>query len=671
MEIRNDKLAIAGLKVVPLLPAIFVCVAFLLNLSYSLPIKDSLLFYAGVFLFFFIPGSLLLRWLSPNKDEYFTSLFLSVALGAALMPLLYIVIRRLSHPELLHIFIILIFLLWFILKIRDLKEKKGDVYTSPKDILSALVLIGAVFILLHLSHFTDAVFLDNEFKIRNTYLTEGIFHLGIINMLKNVFPPVYPYASGIDFSFYHLNMHLEIEMFNRLFMIDTLKLTFFFFPLLYFLLLVFLPYILIRKCGGTELIGVIAGILMFGSDLSFVPGMLGMFPPDYPWIAFFTPTIWSLFTLNGYLPALFVMFLCILYLKKYYVENKLLYLILFSVLGFSAYGFKSSMGFHIIGSAFLTGIVSTILDKDRKKGMFLCIASLFIFLVIVMDIIIFRSGTGNYILRIDFLNLFHNFLRNIGLANMPIIITVIVLAVYILISFGSRSAIFYFSKDIIKRKGIDFVIVFLGIFVIIGFSVAEFIYLGDPFMTINNSIWFSVQSLMGAWILLFIFLSKIKSGKKFHVILTMIILLSVPSTVQFLNLRFDKSYYDVNRGAIEIIKFLETTPPTSTILHPLNLDGPSLASNLAGRRSVLSVFRSFAIVQTEVERREKDVELFFSQGGAVNRLSIIKKYKVDYVYAPVSYAIYLDKEPMLLRVLKNSEYVLYKVDIGNSASHNT
>jgi uncharacterized membrane protein len=339
--------------------------------------------------------------------------------------------------------------------------------------------------------------------------------------------------------------------------------------------------------------------------------------------------------------------------------------------GEQAYGFKSSMGLHIIGSAFLTGIVSTILDKDRKKGMFLCIASLFIFLIIVMDIIIFRSGTGNYILRIDFLNLFHNFLRKIGLANMPITITVIVLPVYILISFGSRSAIFYFSKDIIKRKRIDFVIVFLGIFVIIGFLVAEFIYLGDPFIAINSSIWFSVQSLMGAWILLSIFLSKIQLGKKFHVLLTMIILLSTPSTMQFLNLRFDKSYYDVNRGAIEIIKFLETTPQTSTILHPLNLDGPSLASNLAGRPSVLSVFRSFAIVQTEVESREKDVELFFSQGGAVKRLSIIKKYKVDYVYAPVSYAIYLDKEPMLLRVLKNSEYILYKVDLGNNASHST
>lgn len=73
-------------------------------------------------------------------------------------------------------------------------------------------------------------YFEHGFKIRNFYLTETIFHLGIINTLKDIFPPLYPYASNIDFSHYHLNMHLEIEMFNRLFSIDTLRLVFFIFP---------------------------------------------------------------------------------------------------------------------------------------------------------------------------------------------------------------------------------------------------------------------------------------------------------------------------------------------------------------------------------------------------------------------------------------------------------
>ena len=137
---------------------------------------------------------------------------------------------------------------------------------------------GFVFLLLHFSHFTDIIFTEAGFRIRTTYLTETVYHVGIINNLKDIFPPSYPYASGIDFSHYHLNMHLQIEMFNRLFHIDTLKLTFFYFPLLYFFLLVFVPYMYVRNYLGYRFLGIMTGLLIFGADLSFIPGLLGMIP---------------------------------------------------------------------------------------------------------------------------------------------------------------------------------------------------------------------------------------------------------------------------------------------------------------------------------------------------------------------------------------------------------
>jgi len=40
---------------------------------------------------------------------------------------------------------------------------------------------------------------------------------------------------------------------------------------------------------------------------------------------------------------------------------------------------------------------------------------------------------------------------------------------------------------------------------------------------------------------------------------------------------------------------------------------------------------------------------------------ILRKYKVDYVYAPLTNALQLDNEPMLAKVIINSEYVLYRV----------
>ncbi len=674
MEQIRDRGGIKGLKVVLILPIIFICIAFLLNLLYSLPIKDSLLWYAGVFLCFYIPGNLLVRYIGFNKDEYFINFFHSIAIGAALMPLVYTILRRASLPELMYLFGIVMFLLWFIIAIMDFKRGRMRVYSSYPDILSVLVLLTIVFLFLHLSYFTDVIFLGNGFKFRNTYLNETCFHLGIINVLRNIFPPLYPYASGVNFSHYHLNMHLEIEMFNRLFSIDTLKLTFFYFPILYFYLLVIVPYIFIRKYFGMRFIGVLCGVLMFGSDLSFIPGLLGMFPPDIPWNILFNSTLWPLLTLNGYLPALFVMFLCILYLAKFYENGNLLNLIVFIFLGFSAYGFKSSMGPHIMGASFLTGIASMIFMKDIKKGKLVCAMSAFTILMMVIDTTLLRGGAGNNIVSIAFLNRFYDSLKYLGISDMSKFFYPIILPIYILAAFGIRALGFYSLKDVFRKKYFDSKIVYLTIFVISGFIFSDIIFISPdvpPPFKINNAMWFSLQSLMGAWLLLFCFLLKISHlRKRFLGVVFLIILLSTPSTIQFLLLRFNKSYYTVDANSIEIVKCLDTTPPKSVILHPPNLEGPSLSSNLSGRLSVLSFYQSYVIQtigQKELVNRLKDLELFFSPNEVANRSSVLIKYKVDYVYVPLSYATIFNREHMLSQVLKNSEYILYRVDMSNNS----
>ena len=674
MEQIRDRGGIKGLKVVLILPPIFLCLAFLLKILYSLPLRDSFLWYAGVFFCFYIPGNLLVRCTGFNKDEYFVNFFHSTALGAALIPLAYIIFRRLSHPEMLYPFGIAIFLVWLILTLKDLKNSKIDVYTTYQDILSVTVLIFVVFILLHLSHFTDVILLENGFKIRNEYHTETIFHLGIVNVLKDTFHPFFPYASGHNFSHYHLNMHLEIEMFYRLFSIDTIKLTFFYFPLLYFCLLVCIPYIFVRKYCGLRSLGVLTGILMFGSDLSFIPGLLstallGASLQDYPWTLYTQTTIWSLFTLNGYLPALFVMFMCVFYLKKYYEDGGLLHLLIFAVLGYSSYGFKSSMGPHIMGVAFLTGIASIVLMKDRKKGMILCIVSALTILLIVFDIILFRKGTGQDIFVLDLFNNLRSSLKELGISNMSLVLYPIAYPIYIIATFGARLVGFYSLKDGFKKKNSDPVILFLAIFVISGFLISEIIYIGPPSRNINKAVFLSIESLMAAWLLLFYFLIRLKDYRK-NILgyLFVVILLSAPTTVQFLNIRFDNTYHYVDQDAMEIVNYLKTTPTRSVILHPLNEKEPSLSSNFAGRQSVINIFMSFIndwVGLEEGNNRVMATASFFREGGA-NRASILSKYKVDYVYAPSKFTIDLDNEPMLIRVLKNRKYALYKVDRANN-----
>lgn len=257
------------------------------------------------------------------------------------------------------------FLFWLFLLYKDLKYKRVIIRSSSKNVLALFFLVVVILLLLHFSYFTDIIFYNGSFKIRNTLLTETSFHLGIINTMKDMYPPLFPYASGHDFSHYHLNMHLEIEMFSRFFSIDTLKLTYFYFPLLYFVLLIFIPYSFIKRNFNSQFLGIFTCMLFFGSDLSFIPELFGI-SSGKPWI--FSTTIWSLMTLNGYLPSLFIMFLFIFYMKEYNENGRVSYLIILSLLGYSAYGFKSSMGPHLIATALLTGIVSIFLFKDKKNG---------------------------------------------------------------------------------------------------------------------------------------------------------------------------------------------------------------------------------------------------------------------------------------------------------------
>jgi hypothetical protein len=661
---REDKGIIKGLRVLPVFALILICIALALNLIYSLPLEASLLFYGGAFLCFYVPGSLLLRFLRFNKDEYFINLFHSLALGTALVPVVYAIYRRLQYSGLIYALGSLLFLAWLVFAIRDLKIGKAKIYTSFFDILSALVLLTAVFYLLHLSHFTDILFFKDGFRLRISDLTEGDFHLGIINNIKNMYPPLDPFVSGASASHYHLNMHLEIEMFNRLFSVDTLKLTFFYFPLLYFCLLVFIPYIYFRKFWDDKFIGVLSGLLMFGSDLSFIPGVAGNFNADFPWTAVFRTTIWSLFTLNGYLPAIFIMFLSLIYIKEFYKEGGKSYLIMFSLLGYASFGFKSSMGFHLMSVAFITGLISWVYTKD-KRNLLMCIVSAATLLVMCAEVIYLRQGTGN-IVTVDLFNGFRRSLKFLNNAGIIMDNSLVSFIIYVAAVFGIRLLGFYVIRDFFT-KNINPVMIFLVIFSISGFVLAETVNIGAASgSNVNNSSWFALQSLMGAWFLLSNYLLNIRQSRKRLFVAMAIVLLSFPATFQFLSLRDSSSYDTFDSQEIEVIKYLEETPSDSVILFPPNFKGPSLAANFAGRQSVYSYYHSFVSHRkglAEANDRLKDIALFFKSDDLNIMPLILEKYKVNYVYAPSDYAERLDRTPGLEPAVKNSRYVAYKVDL--------
>jgi hypothetical protein len=292
------------------------------RLVYGLQESDSLRFLLAVFFLFYVPGNLLLRYSGVEYNITGGRFFLSLGVGTVVVPVVYLFLRRYQVPDLVtQSFFAVTALSWFVQVARNFVAGKVDFKLAGVDLIAIFSLLLLVILLLHLSHFTDVRLLADGFIIRTTNFTETIFHQGLINALRDVWPPPALYASGgPDLSNYHLNMHLQIELLHRIFSIDTLYLIYFYTPLLYFVLLVALTFFFVKQIGGSHLLGIVAAALIFGSGFSFVPGMLGIANPGYPWTLFFTTTIWSLFTFNGFLPALIALFLCIWFLNVFSEE---------------------------------------------------------------------------------------------------------------------------------------------------------------------------------------------------------------------------------------------------------------------------------------------------------------------------------------------------------------
>lgn len=645
--------------------SILCLLAIMFKSFYELPLWESCSWFASVFICFFIPGSMFLKIIDYKENDFFIHTFLSLGLGVSIIPVVYLFARRYAHPEIFLVIIFVLMVLWcFFATKNGMSSNILKFDAKIYDAIIIVIIITLLLVILHLSHFTDIVIINNGFKIRDSYLTETIFHLGIINSLSGVFPPPSLYASGgADFSYYHLNMHLAIEMLNRFFSIRTLSLTYFYFPFLCFVLLAFLPYVFFSKFWRLNYLGAFCGLLMFGSDLSFVPALLKSTSTATPWTLFFPTTIWSLFTLNGILPALATFLLCVFFLQYYFEHNQKSTLVLLALLGYGAFGFKSSMGLQIMIVVFGVGLILWVHKKERQAGYGLCLTATFSLLLMLADIAIWHETSGNYNLSFDLFNQFKKSLHMIFSNNISTAMIPVLFFGYVIATFSVKISGIYLVKFIFDDGKVNITILFLLLYALTGFVVSEVTVLSNT-ASVNNSVWFTVQGLMGSWLLFGYMLKYINSNKLLILFILTAIILASPTTIQFLKLRYDKHYIAVDQYAMAVVNYLMKTEPDSVVLHLPNINGPSLASNLSGRPSVINTFRSFVGEKDNVTERLRDVSIFFSPSATTeNRNLILKKYDVDYVYVPAMYHIVFMRQSSLIPVVQNESLILYKVNI--------
>ena len=632
---------------------------------YGLAFFATLKFFIGVFILFYIPGSLLVRSVGFQAVNSLKHPVLALGTGTVVIPIFYKFLRYLNCPDYYAVGLFaLCAVAWLYLMIRELGIQQNRLQPKFIDLVGVLALLMIVLVLLHFSHFTDVLLNTAGFQFRATHMTESVFHLGLINALTDTYPPPALYASGeMDFSLYHLNMHLQAELLIRLFGLESLNLVSFYMPLLYFMLLVLLPYVFVRESGGTPLTGIVCAALVFGADFSFIPAILFDVRPGFAWTGFFQSTIWSLFTLNGILPSLTALFLCIICLRDYFSRESQAKLALFALLAYGAFGFKSSMGLQIGAAALATGLVIAFSSSQRRQGWSLVLVSAATLAVMLFPITVLRSGVVDSLVTFAPLNHFHAALENLGMSGLAMDWYIPMIVLVLLAGLGVRTiGLLYLGKCISQENPRDWNLVFLGLFCVCGYFITELFFIGNPAGQ-NNSVWFYIQSLMASWFLLFLFLVEIQDRKYVYLAsILAVIVLAAPSTVQFLHLRADDNYIVFGQDELEVIEYLHHTDPSSVVLHPLNHDRPSLASNFAGRVTVLSVWVSFVNEAHGLSERVQSVLLFFDQGTDTSeRLDVLDKYQVDYIYGSNSELLFMENFPEAELVLQSGDLVLYRV----------
>jgi len=611
------------------------------------------LFIVVVVVLFQVPGALIQRFSGFEPKSRVGLLSFQLISGLMVVATIYQVARRL---ELNSAFVLTIPILSLVGLFWLWVRRPERVKWSLAGLAGLAISLAFTGILLSFSHFADFQTSQLQDIYRDTLLSESVFHEGLINAMRFQFPPPAIYAAGsTDFSFYHLNMHLQIEAVNRLTGIPVNRLVYWYFPALYFFLLFSLPYAFVRQFNGSLQAALTSGALVFLGGFSWIPGLLQFMGPEFAWLQYFHAAPFSLYTLNSIIPALAGLFAILLALTALPRQSNLRYLIMLLVLMFGCFGLKSSMGLQIAAVLLFVGALY------RNGG--LVVTSLLALGLMLVDQLFIRASMGEIAATIQPGLWLKSRLSLFGFHEPGVASQIIFLLVALLLELGVRIAGLTSIRNIWDtHRDQRLLIIFILVFFVSGLLFSNIVFLGDDAGQFNHAEWFAIQSLHASWFLLFLFLAswKVMTPSK-NLALILMLMVSMPSIAQLLWLKTNSNKSIIGPAEKEVVEYLESTPVDSIVMHPLNLHSPSLSSNLAGRISVLNVFRSFVNESQDLQQRASALQLFFNPNSdEAIRGHIFDYYGVTHVYGPPELGPILRRNLPVEQVMANDHYAVWK-----------
>jgi hypothetical protein len=510
-----------------------------------------------------------------------------------------------------------------------------------------------------------------------------ILHLSFANELTHSVPPQIPFLAGRPLA-YHYGMDVVAAMFSYAAGLNVTDLTVRYLPIVFGFLAVCAVFNFGRVWLGSPYVALsLTALMIFGEDLSFVPGLI--FHPDAVWSAtyFRVPSTFSLFYLNSMLPALGLLFGVLWAMSRFARrDGNSDWMLIASFLLAALSTVKIFTAVQVLAALALTALAHGMVFKETRWLKVLALASLFMLPALVHA----WAGNSSGARYLVTLRLFPAVLQALDLARFSAhappegmdaiypshlaLLALVGLPVFLVGSLGLRviglPAVFRAIRMHERASALRFL---LAAFALLGIGATLVLEINIASgRAYDNSAWFYVQSKYIAWIFAVECIwRRLGSAKAGWQTLGLIgaVTFSSPSTLQYLGRQARlQPGVSVSPADVHLFRFLEGTCSNGEVLLGPDDLAASVVALTKCRVPFADVFTNTVVPQDEIDRRTNDVSRFWAPGTPrAWRRHILQTYDVTYVLvrsdrdlrgpAPVG------RRDVL--IFENSEYALYSL----------
>jgi hypothetical protein len=456
-----------------------------------------------------------------------------------------------------------------------------------------------------------------------------------------------------------------------------------FLPTLYILLAILVVFcfgrIWLRSDYGAVLMAV---LVIFGEDFSFVPGLLLQSSKVcWSYQYFQMPSTLSLFYMNPMLPALAMLYGGLYCLVRFCQEGGRFWGLLTAALFVIEWQLKVFASVQEWLALTATSLVFWVVFRNKRLAQLWALTTI-MFMPLVLSTFSLNStqvirlepfpyileacrqtGLGDTWLGNQMTALFER--RIINMADLAVLVS-LALPGFLVGALGLRVfAIPSMLKDLFSPRSMKAERFFMAAFVLVG-VLLTLVFTVDSEIKYNNSVWFFVLSKYVAWVFFVELVVSFLRGKRRLLqaaVVSAVIGLSVPSTVQYFaymrSVGFPSAY---SHDTVGLLDFLGQTCSGGEIVFWHDKLARFVPALTKCRVPLADVFAASFTPRAELNRRANDQSDFWlAETSDQARKKILSRYNVDYVIAAKNAVVELGQPDYLspIPVFENREYVVY------------